>query len=666
MPGSNQRWWWWCLTGVLITGCVPESDDVDPVTSTGELTAMVCGFEVHPSPQTIPEGACETGRTVIGPVRFERERGRPAVETVDFETAVDGDVCVTIRNGDDDGNDTDKGNKHDERVSAGWISVDGDDVAAPEDFNQNVELVERESDLGAGQHELRVRLASKPGSSVEIEVREPRPTLDQPSSKIGPAGALEITNVATDHPLLTPNGDGHHDETSFNVDGIPLIDLPGKEDGSVAYYLEWEVFIYDLESCALESTNISGSTRVNSPTNVSTVWDGTNSSGDVLDSGNYAYFVEVSLVREDGFVYDTVVSDRFGMTLDDGPADYDERPALQSCDTTTDPFACRCPGGGGIGGGDPNCSFGDAHPAHASIVSLDDPGAVDTSFITTTVDPETGRHRVVADLREFNAGGLVLQGSGTWSSEAELRQWVEDLTGVPSDGGDSLFNFDYVQIGTSTGVTVEGLANQSFNHLLLDAITDQDGQIAVDGVVTDVGALLNDGSAAPAAYQVNAARADDECTTSSNTNGENIVRAKFCAYNEALPLSSGDLGVYHLRTSIFDVTADGEATTLDEACIVNGIFSCGYRTVAVPVDSIEIESTFYVEDGNGTRFAGNDTIQIADATAASLSTDRRLSGGDVADGVCTRGVVMNDGLRVRMDSADGAVPGTCIVNGIFF
>jgi hypothetical protein len=640
----------------LVVGCVPEGDDAD--TAHGKLSAMVCGFEVHPSPQTIPESSCDMGRTVAGPARFVRERGKPTTETVQFETSVNGDVCITIRNGDDDGN----------RISAAWVSIDDDDVAGPNDFDQTVDVVEREVGLSAATHDLDVKLASRPGSFVEVEVREPFPALGQPYSKVGPNGALEITNVATDHPLFTPNGDGHHDETAFNVDGEPLIPLPGKDDGSVEYFLEWTVYVYDLDSCALESTDISGRTLVNSPTNVTTTWDGTNTSGDVLDSGNYAYFVEVSLVREDGLVYDTVISDRFGMTIDSSPIDRDERPQLAgACNPATDPSACRCPGGGGIGGADPNCSFGDAHPDHGTLVSLDDPSAIDRSFITTTVDPDTGRHQVVADLREFNDGGLVLQGSGQWASETELRQWVSDLTGVPVGSGDSLFNFDYVQIGTATAVTTDaGVAPHSFNHLLLDAMTDGSGTIEVDGVITDVAALLNDDSAAPAAYQVAEERVDDECTDSGNTNGGSSLRAKFCAYNEAIPVSDSDLGIYLMRTSVFDVVADGEATTLDELCVANGVFSCGYRTFAVPVDALEIESSFFTETAEGPRLAFTDAVQVTDATAASVSIDRDLAGGETADGVCSRSVVENGGLRVRLDSADGSVPDTCVANGVFF
>lgn len=645
---SSTRWWW-CIPMFMAAGCVSDANNDG---AQHALESEVCGFEVLPSPQTIFEDACESGRTVYGPARFEREQGKPVAETAVFEVASSGDACVTIRNGDGGG-----------RISSGRVTVDGASAAVPSDFNQQSDGVERSFALGEGTHELSVDLASGPGSFIEVEVREPFPQLNDAAETIGPNGALRLTNVATDHPLLTPNGDGHHDDTVFNLDGEPLIELPGKEEGTTDYFLDWKILVVSLDTCATEETGISGQTKINSPTNVRTTWDGTLDDGTLVDSGSYAYYAEVSLIREDGFVYDTVVSPRYGMIVDSAPADYDEGAKnLGQCDPLNDPFVCRCPGAGGIPTGDTNCNYADPHPGHGNLARIDDPLSIDRSFIATTQGPD-GRWNVAADMRAFNHGGFVVQTQGVWDSEAELRQWVSEMTGVPTSAGDSLFNFDYTQVGTSTAITIVGLADHSFNHFLLDAITDQYGSITIDGGTTDVAALFNDDALAPSQYALDNARTGDECTANGTVIGDDPFRAKFCAYNTAVSLSSGtDLGVYALRTTVFDVGFGGAFSTVEEYCATNAIFACAIRNFTVPAESITIESSYYVDTADGSQFAFTEQVQAFDTVGLSFTHDR----GDGADGVCTRAVTERAGALVRMDSADGSVPETCATNGIFF
>lgn len=668
MVGAGTRWWW-CIPVVLSAGCALGTDDNS--STSGALTAEVCGFEVLPSPQTLSSTSpCEQGRTVYGPARFEREPGKPVAESAGFDIETGGAVCVSIRNGEDG----------DDRISSGSVTLDDEALAVPGDFSQEFGGFDRELELSAGPHELDIWLASAPGAFVEIEVRERFPALDSDVTTISDDGSMELTNVATDHPLLTPNGDGHHDLTAFNADVEPLIALPGKDDGTVDYFLEWEFFLVDLDSCGGVSTGISGTTQVNSPTNIRTQWDGTDGAGNTLPDGSYAYSVEITLVDEFGTVFGTAESPRYGMILDSSPADYDERPTdAGRCDPGPDPYNCVCPGGGTIGTTDPNCSFGSLHPDHADVLTFEDPAAVDTSqFITTTFDATTGRYSVVADLRTYNKGGLVPQSDGVWDDETQLRQWIADISGVPVGNGDSLFNFDYTQLGHSTPVKTEAFppttdlaflasyrafANVSFNHFFLDAITDQNGDITVDGVTTDVDALLN-GAATPASdYLVASPRQDDECTRSGNTNGESTVTTKLCAYNEGIPIGGTVAGVYGLRSTLFDLDLDGVGTTQDDLCVVNGFFACGVRTWRVNADFAEIEASYYVED-DGPQYAFTEAVQATDAAALSVTLNRSGAAGNF-DGVCTRGVVLKEGLRVRMDSADGSVPDTCVVNGVF-
>ncbi len=647
MVGS--RTWWWCLPAVFAVGCANVDADVD---LREQQQGLVCGMDVLPSPQTVPATACENGRTVFGPTVFTRDRGTPQAEVATFDVETAGDVCVTVRNS---------------AISSGHVTINGSAIASPSSFGRDVALIEAEVAATAGANTLDVLLASGPGRTVEIEVREQFTSLNTGLDLVNDDGSLRLTNVATDHPLLTPNGDGHHDETFFNADVEPLNVLPGKDDGTVDYFLQWEFSIVSLDTCTTVDTGITGSTQVNSPTRVTAVWDGTDSFGAVVGDGTYSYVFHVSLVDEFGTFFGAIDSPAYAFSVDSAPANYDEAPAyLGACDPISDPTNCRCPGSGGVPGSmDPNCSFGmiqhlldgSGFPP-GTLGNFYDPSVIDLSFITTTQD--AGRYRVSVDLQTVFSGGLVAKGDGVWDSEAELRQWVADMTGVPLSTGDSLFNFDYVQLGTSTGVQLLGKANHSFNHFLLDAMTDDNGQITIDGVTTDLAARFNDDAFAPSQYSLDG-RADDECSHSASTNGGDELRAKFCANNSAVSIGSAtDLGVYALRTSLFGIEFNGNTATQDELCLLNGIFSCGIRTIRVPADSLQIESTYFADAGGVTTVVRTDTAIATDLAAISLVADR----GDGTDGVCARGVATRDGLVVRIDSADGAVPGTCLINGI--
>ncbi len=652
---TKNSQWWWRLIGpaavVAAAGCSVSSFE-EPSSNRSALTGERCGMEILPSPQTLSsDEVCNHGRVVYS-TRVQREAGQPETFEDVFTVETGGAVCVSVHNGDSPAT----------RVKAGTVTIDGATVAAQSDFGGEWTGTVDEHDLGAGDHSLSVRLASTPGAYVDIEVREAFPELDSSEVVVGSNGALQVYNTATDHPLLTPNGDGHHDDTIFNVDGEPLIELPGKDDGSVAYFLEWELIVYNLDACTLVDTGIEGSTRVNSPTNVKTAWDGTDSTGTLVPAGTYSYAFEVSLVREDGLVYDTVVTPTYGMVVDPAPVEYEEQPThLGACNPLTDPHGsfCLCPGGGGLGGADPDCYFD--RPNH--LETFEDPSNADLSFLTTSLGTD-GRWKVTADLRDFNAGGLVYQsapGQGVWDSEAELRQWVSEMTGVPSSAGTSLFNFDYTQLGTSTAVEDLGIGF-SFNHFFLDSITDSEGKITIDGTTIDLAALWHDDSTAGAPYGVTNPRSGDECTESGNTIYDASLRAKFCAYNEGIALSNS-LGFYAVRTAAFDIAIDGVGSTRDEYCITNGVFACGVRTFKTRAD-ITIESQYFVDDGGATVLAFDDVKSASGVSALSVAIDR--GGLEPVDGVCSRAVVENDGLRVRLDSADGAVSDSCITNGVFF
>lgn len=709
-----SRTWWWCLPAVLAVGCANVDDP--NVDMREQQAGLVCGMDVLPSPQTLPASACENGRTILGPMRFEAGHHNRK-QSAEFDVAVAGDICVTMeasghetvvhhlrhrkekhgkghhksRHGhgyghDDDhhgeghhrsrhghgygnGHDDDHGNGAPEPYAAPFVWVDGDKIARPVSFSDD-RTEETTVDLGTGSHELKVKIVGQPDAWVDVEVREPFAAIGGTVDMVNADGSLRLTNVATDHPLLTPNGDGHHDDTVFNADVEPLNFLPGKDNGTVDYFLDWEFSVIDLDTCATVDTGITGTTQVNSPTNVRTTWDGTDSTGTLLPNGNYAYVFNVTLVDQFGAVFGSIQSPTYGMIVDASPVDYGETATdLGQCDPGSDPTACHCPGSGGVpGSADPNCSFEmvqhllpEAGFPAGTQVNYYDPSVIDKSFITTTQDSSTGRYQVQVDLRTYSGGGLISKGDGVWASEAQLRQWVADMTGVPAASSGNLFNFDYVQLGTSTGVNLLGRSNHSFNHFFLDAITDDDGFITVGGVSTDLASAFTDDLGAPAAYQVDG-RTADECTENANTNGVDEIRAKFCAYNTAVSLSeTTDLGVYDLRSTLFGIEYNGQGTTQDALCLQNGIFSCGIRTVRVPADSLKIESNYFTESGGVAQFTRTTSVDFSDIAAVAFGANR----SDGTDGVCSRAVATKGGLAVRMDSADGAVPSTCLINGVF-
>jgi hypothetical protein len=464
---------------------------------------------------------------------------------------------------------------------------------------------------------------------------------------------------------VTPNGDGHHDGTTFTADTEPLITLPGKDDGSIAYFVDWEFVVTNLDDCSVIDTGLSGMKQINSPTNVKVVWDGADTSGTIVGGGNYAYIFHVEVIDEFSVSYGTVDSPAFGMIVDPSPADYTESPELLgACDSATDPQGCKClsslPTEDGV------CVFAPKF----FLFSTKDASMYPHNFLTS-IQRMDGRWRVTANLRSLaSEGHLVLQHQGEWGSEIELRNWVAELTGVPVSTGDSLFNFDYQQFGTSTAVLSEGQpAPFSFNHFLLDAITDQHGQITVNGVTTDLAAGFAGDVGAPAQYAVSSSRDGEECTHNANSVGDASIGAKLCSSNTAVRIGDvTDLGVYMLRSSIFDVSVDGSATVMDWQCPLSPpahFLDCGNRTRRVFADVLELQAAYYADGPSGPEFSHSIGLGDRFIHAYSFTLDRG-DGVDSMDGVCTRGVVIENGLRVRMDTVDGSVPDTCVANGIFF
>lgn len=111
----------------------------------------------------------------VNPVR---STGQPKNESFAFSVAAPTGACVRIENPDVQGH----------RVTAAWVSLDGQPVLGPADFNQQFAGVSLSRQLSQGAHALEVRLASKPGTKLLISVSVPGPVIDTIAPEYGPAG----------------------------------------------------------------------------------------------------------------------------------------------------------------------------------------------------------------------------------------------------------------------------------------------------------------------------------------------------------------------------------------------------------------------------------------------------------------------------------------------
>lgn len=230
---------------------------------------------------------------------------------------------------------------------------------------------------------------------------------------------------------------------------------------------------------------------------------------------------------------------------------------------------------------------------------------------------------------------------------------------MPADIDGRLFNFDYTQIGATTGVTDTGTSNYQFNNLLLDAITNENGAITINGTQVSVADFLNSTGSGAFEYDIADTYAGASCSYVSAFNGTNELGSKFCVYNDAIGLPDG-LGIYTQRSGVFDTTQNGiETIRRSTYCDSDG---CAVRTQTNDV-AITIDSFYFTIGALGVELVFNDQTSYS---AASLT--RTFDRGPVTaviSGQCSRAIVENADLRVRLDAADGAVGTTCIINGYY-
>ena len=129
---------------------------------------------------------------VLGPEKYERFTGKPSLERTNFQIPTNGELCVMVTNGLHDP-------PHGHRVSAAWIRIDGTVVVGPDPFSQVTAGIKQAFPIKAGDHELSVELASKPGSFLTVEIRLLAEDSDPPEVVIEPANG---STMSTDMPLV--------------------------------------------------------------------------------------------------------------------------------------------------------------------------------------------------------------------------------------------------------------------------------------------------------------------------------------------------------------------------------------------------------------------------------------------------------------------------------
>lgn len=639
-------------------------------------TTSVCGLDVLPSPSRPFEDPCGQGELILdGPLASVSPSGLSASDTFHLPEA--GRVCISVGE------------------NGARVHVNGNPVMPRPSTTEGDPMQHFSLELGAGTHDLRV------GGATEVEVRTSRIRPGQ-ATVFGQNGIVELTGVAVDHPMFSPNGDGYHDTALFNADNFPW-HMPGEKSGHFDYFLNWEWTVIDAETCQSYGVILHGTTQVNSPTNVQVLWDGSDPraassvsalgggsiSGPAIPDGSYIYQYRSDLMRSDGLWIDTVVSHPHGVLVNSqsnrwpnsfggthtlsthtlsthtaGANGLSNDKLIVGCDPRVDEFDCACPEDQLEE--NTSCSYA----MSSNLATFDDPADLPNGFITSSYNSETGRWTVVADMRDFNAGGLVPQTNGDYADIAELQQFVKNLTGVPADQtGNRLFNFDYIQLGYATPV-FEGKPVRGFNHFLLDVITDQTGSLQIGSSTYDLPALFANGDPnIPAAYDILDERDGDECYHNGNTDGKTQVEGRSCTELRMANLDPGasDLGIYRIKTRIFEMVVDGRTTTREYYCPGSGL-DCGIRTFQRFADEIRISREHYHEDGSQLVAGPIDERIFTDLPAVVVETDRYFDNGgsdDSHDGVCSRAELGRANMEIPLDSADGSLPSTCIINGIY-
>lgn len=142
--------------------------------------------------------------TSFGPKQYLRNSGAPDVYTDTFNTT-QGQGMLIVKNGAMDGE-----NRISDAISSARVFVNGEEIFGPNDFNQNVYLLESPVNL-ADSNTISLELASNPGSYITIEVKQdillPDVTMSANPETIQAGGASTLTWTSTnaDSCIIEPN-----------------------------------------------------------------------------------------------------------------------------------------------------------------------------------------------------------------------------------------------------------------------------------------------------------------------------------------------------------------------------------------------------------------------------------------------------------------------------
>ncbi|MCK4829853.1 hypothetical protein KA005_79755, partial [bacterium] len=152
---------------------------------------------------------------VFGPKQYTRNKGKPVTETDNFTSSITGpNFTLRVINGDAQG---------DHRVSSGTITLNGEQVVGPSDFNQQVEIIERTVTINSS-NEISVKLTSAPNSYITISIIGIAP---EPTVSISASPTNILLGESSTLTWSTSNAQ------TVNIDqGIGSVDLNGSIDVS--------------------------------------------------------------------------------------------------------------------------------------------------------------------------------------------------------------------------------------------------------------------------------------------------------------------------------------------------------------------------------------------------------------------------------------------------
>jgi hypothetical protein len=185
--------------------------------------------------------------TMFGPKQYLRTTGAPDVYTDSF-SAIEGEAQLIVKNGDWDGS-----NRITDAISSASVVVNGQQIFGPDDFNQQVYLLETSINV-AEDNSISVELASNPGSYLTIEVIQDVPPPTVTISAVPEAIHINETSTLS---WSSTNAD------SATIDqGIGDVDVSGSTTVSPTETTPYEITVTNLGGTGTASVTV---TMLNTP-----------------------------------------------------------------------------------------------------------------------------------------------------------------------------------------------------------------------------------------------------------------------------------------------------------------------------------------------------------------------------------------------------------------